>query len=253
MTAWEISAAIKCARCELTLLRSVLVFIFGIALFSGALWADGNDAFLVFEQRGAAEWQSTATNQSNAPATWSPLREGLYLPGRVRIRTGEASWVRLWLRPSGKFSLGEKSVAEIRYLSETSKLYYQCQLGSGKMGLEVVRYDANSFYEVFASDIQIRTTLGHFLASFYKETGLAEIYQVTGETLVSPRLQDGKLSKTDILPFREMTLKKSQRVAFRDFRFNLREFQEAGPEWAFAFQPIRDRKSDMMDLKRKWE
>ncbi|MBL8993797.1 MAG: hypothetical protein JNM63_10675 [Spirochaetia bacterium] len=48
-------------------------------------------------------------------------------------------------------------------------------------------------------------------------------------------------------------MKKNQRVAFRDFRFNLRDFQEPGAEWAFAFQPVRNRKSDMMDLKRKWE
>lgn len=181
------------------------------------------------------------------------MREGLYLPGRVRIRTGEASWVRLWLRPYGKFSLGEKSVAEVRYLNESSKLYYQCQLGSGKMGLEVVRYDENSFYEVFVSEIQLRTTAGHFLTSFYRDTGLAEIYQISGESLASPRPQDGKMSKTDVLPFREMTLKKNQRVAFRDFRYTLRDFQEAGVEWAFAFQPVKDRKSDMMDLKRKWE
>ncbi|MBL8991880.1 MAG: hypothetical protein JNM63_00975, partial [Spirochaetia bacterium] len=166
----------------MALARLIRIFIFAAAFLGAALWADGNDAFLVFEQRGLAEWQSTATNQSNISATWSPLREGLYLPGRVRIRTGEASWVRIWLRPYGKFSLGEKSVAEIRYLSETSKLYYQCQLGSGRMGLEVVRYDENSFYEVFASEIQLRTTAGHFLASFYREAGLAEVYQVSGET-----------------------------------------------------------------------
>ncbi len=234
--------------------RTLFFLLWQLSLFKG-LFADGNDTLLVFEQKGLAEWQVVSENKTSISnvSTWSPLAEGKFLPSSIRVRVGEASWVRIWLRPYGKLSLGEKSVTEIRYLPDTTKLHYQVRLLEGRMGLEAVRFDETAFYEVFASELQLRMAQGHFLLSFFRETGLAEMIQMEGECLVSPRLMEGKRSKTDVLTFQELTLKKNQRVAFRDFRHSLRDFKEPGSEWAFAFQPVKNRKSDMMDLKRKWE
>jgi hypothetical protein len=230
------------------------------ALFLLAVFGRAEGDFLVLERLGQAQVRfPAATHPAAAVPTWREVEKSMKIPPGSLLRTGEASILRLWLRPLAKLSMGEKSKLLLTTQFTGSRQIHLAMLEEGRACLEAPSLDETVLHELRLGEVRVQCGLGKLLASRTTMDNTAMIWQVEGESHVTAdvsqdNVPDPRGIKLDSI--RGVSMRARERLTVRELRYAKRDYEGLPEGFGFAFvKPlVKPRGSESyLDKRERWE